>query len=446
MYTFAQKPKATQQTTSAKTTTSARARFGLSREVDSIFHLQRTTGNQAVQRVLETTTGDVKGDSATTKTAPFGHDFSRIPVYSEMPLKIQAKLTVSTPGDQYEQEADQVADSVMAGYARPVGHISQGVQPKLYRAELRPEDMVDSMFPFGGEFGAGSPETSPTEEVQRSASGEGGAVTPHFEQSLQQAIHGGGEALPSSTRSFMESRFDHDFSSVRVHSDARAHTLAREVNARAFTLDKDIFFARSQYQPDSQEGQRLLAHELTHVVQQTEGQLSRQIQRQTSCSSYSGYNSSVDLNSYNCAGLAIRTYQFISPPSAVHSSIMANLLGPNTPAGGNCGAGAVKFWLWEYDLHLEDDQGTVLSPNSRDFHIVAGRTDATGADPTDVYSKNGRRRVYGPGTGPGFRPATRDRALSNDPSETPGSTSQGRPVFKVRSNMSEDITCAGCHP
>jgi hypothetical protein len=409
--------------------------------MNSILHLQRTSRTAGV----ETTTGDVKGDSATTETARFGHDFSRISVYSEMPLKIQAKLTVSTPGDQYEQEADQVADSVMAGYTRPVGHISQGVQPKLYRAELRPEDMVDSIFPPGGEPGTESPETSPTEEVQRSASGESGAVTPHFERSLQKATHDGGDALPSPTRSFMESRFGLDFSSVRVHSDARAHTLAREVDARAFTVANNIFFARSQYQPDNADGQRLLAHELTHVVQQSEGRLSRQIQRQTSCSSYPGYNTSAALTSYNCAGLALRNYQYISPPSAVYDSIAANFITPHSPSGGNCGAGKVKFWLWQYDFHVEDDQGTVLSSNSRDFHIVAGRTDSTGADPTDVYTKNGARQVHGPGTGPSFRPAARDRTLSNNPSETPV-TQNGRPVFSVRSNMSEEISCATCHP
>jgi hypothetical protein len=445
MHTFAQKPKATQQNTLTKSAMPGRGYFGHSHEVNSFHQLQRSIGNQAVQRLLKAHTKDVRGDLNTTHINSCGHDFSRIPVYSKMPVKVQARLTISTQGDRYEQEADQVADSVMAGNAGPINHISQGVQPKLYRVELRPEDMVDSMPPLGGESEAGSPVTNATDEVQRSAGGEAGAVTPRFEQSLQEATSGQGEALPSSIRSFMEGRFNHEFSSVRVHSDAQAHILAREINARAFTLDEDIFFARSQYQPDCQEGQRLLAHELTHVVQQSDRRRSRQIQRQTSCGSYSGYKSSVNLNTYNCAGLATRTYQFIAPPSAVYDSIMANFIGPHTPAGGKCSAGAVKFWLWEYDLHLEDDQGTVLSRDNRDFHIVAGRTDVTGADPTDVYSKNGRRRVHGPGTGPGFRPATRGRALSNDPSETPV-TFQGRPVFKVRSNMSEDVSCAECHP
>ncbi|MCS6303121.1 MAG: DUF4157 domain-containing protein [Nitrospira sp.] len=444
MHASAQQLKTSQQAAHIKPPIHGQSQFGHGWEVTPVCYPPSTIANQTVQWPLGVNTTNVK-ENSTTETACLGHDFSRIPVFSIIPFQIQAKLAVSTPGDQYEQEADKVADSVMAGFTSPVAHISYGVQPKLYRVELRPEDMVDSMFPTGEQSEAGFAETILPAEVRRSATGDAGTVAPRFEQSLQQAIHVGGEPLPSSGRSFMESRLGHDFSSVRVHTDDRAHALAQEINARAFTLGKDIFFARSQYQPESQEGQYLLAHELTHVIQQTKGRLSRQIQRQTSCSNYNGYDSSVSLRNYNCAGLATRTYQYISPPSAVYDSIMANFILPQTPAGGSCGAGAVKFWLWEYDIHLEDDRGTVLSPNNRDFHIVAGRTDPTGADPTDVYSKNGARRVYGPGNGPGFRPATRDRALSNDPSETPV-TSGGRPVFKVRSNMSEAITCARCHP
>ena len=441
MHTFAQKPKANQQAMSAKFTTPSRARLGQGREINSTLHL-RTIGNQAVQGLLGRAAENIKGDSATTDNSHFSHDFSRIPVNSKLRLKIQAKLTVSTPVDKYEQEADQVADAVMAGNTLPVGQISQGVQRKLYRVELHPEDLVDSMPPVKEALGVEFPEASSTEEVQRSASNEIATVSPHFEQSLRQSTHSGGEALPSSTRSFMESRFGWNFSSVRVHSDARANTLARDVNARAFTLDNRVFFAKSQYQPDTREGQHLLAHELTHVVQQSEGRLSRQIQLSTSCSSYPGYDSSKALTAYNCAGLAIRNYRPIAPPSAVYDSIFANFIAPRS---GNCSPGGVKFWMWQYNIHAEDDRGTVLTSPSPDFHIVAGQTDSTGADPTDVYSKNGFRPVYGPGTGPSFRPVAREPNTTNDPSETP-TTYRGRPVFKVRTDMTEEITCAECHP
>ncbi|HEX7312804.1 MAG TPA: DUF4157 domain-containing protein [Pyrinomonadaceae bacterium] len=365
-------------------------------------------------------------------------------------MKIQTKLTVSEPGDRYEQEADRVADAVMGGAGAPVSHVSQGVQPKLYRREMRPEDLYDSALPATEEgeteTPAETPAETPTEEVQRSANGEAGAVTPSFEQSLGQAARGGGESLPEGTRSFMESRFGWNFSSVRVHSDERANALARQVNARAFTIDRDIFFANSQYRPQDQEGRRLLAHELTHVVQQSEGRIARQVQRQTSCSSYPGYNTSASLSAYNCSGLATRTYRNIGSATGTYTAIGAEFIGANTPSGGSCGGDEVKFWLWEYDMHTEDDTGARLAPNHRDFHVVAGQADASGADPTDVYSKNGFRLVHGPASGPSWQPATRERSLSNDASETPVSTRAGRPVFKVRSNMSEHITCAACHP
>lgn len=96
MRTFAQKPTATQQTTSAKSTLPGRIPFGQSREVSSIFHLQRTIGNQAVQRLLEANTGEVEGDS-TIGLAHFGHDFSRIPVHAARPLSTARGQSPSEP-------------------------------------------------------------------------------------------------------------------------------------------------------------------------------------------------------------------------------------------------------------------------------------------------------------------------------------------------------------
>jgi len=419
---------------------------GLIHQTDPMPTLQRAIRNQAGERFPQANDEEREAGSATLASTGWGHDFSKIPLYPKARPTIQPKLAVSTPGDPYEREADRVADAVVAGDSFHISHGSPGVQPKLYRMVMRPEDLVDSMLPPGEGLEAGPSESSAAEEVQRSPAGEPGLVTRQFEQTLQQAVHGGGEGLPAPTRSFMESRFGRDFSTVRVHNDAQADGLAQAVNARAFTLDQDIFFARSQYQPESLAGQRLLAHELTHVVQQSEGRLARQIQRQTSCSSYPSYNTAVNLRTYNCAGLALRTYQYTAPPSAVYDAINANFTNPQTPASGTCDPGRVKFWLWEYDLHFEDDQGNVIASAQPDFHIVAGRVDANGNDPSDVYSKNGRRPVYGPNNGPSFRPPARERATLNAPSETPLNTPQGRPLIKVRSSMTEHISCADCHP
>jgi hypothetical protein len=91
MRTFAQKPKATQQITSAKSIMPGRAHVGQNSEVNSIFHLQRTIGNQALQRLLQDN-GEGREDSLLTSTSPrFAHDFSRIPVYPGTRSIIQPK-------------------------------------------------------------------------------------------------------------------------------------------------------------------------------------------------------------------------------------------------------------------------------------------------------------------------------------------------------------------
>jgi hypothetical protein len=91
-----------------------------------------------------------------------------------------------------------------------------------------------------------------------------------IEESLQRS-RGGGLALPPRTRAFMEERFDMDLSGVRVHTSAESNQLNRRLHAYAFTIGHDIHFAEGMYRPGSPAGDRLLAHELTHVVQQTGG-------------------------------------------------------------------------------------------------------------------------------------------------------------------------------
>jgi hypothetical protein len=81
---------------------------------------------------------------------------------------------------------------------------------------------------------------------------------------------GDGQPLDSTTRSFMEQRFGHDFSRVRIHTSEHASASAHAVNALAYTVGRDVIFEREQYAPETEVGRRLLAHELTHVVQQRE--------------------------------------------------------------------------------------------------------------------------------------------------------------------------------
>src|SRR5437879_1248547 len=87
-------------------------------------------------------------------------------------------------------------------------------------------------------------------------------------RSVHEVLRSAGQPLDLTTRAFMEPRFEHDFSQVRVHADAKAAQSARSLNALAYTVGHDVVFDAGQYAPRTSEGRRLLAHELTHVVQQ----------------------------------------------------------------------------------------------------------------------------------------------------------------------------------
>src|SRR5919106_6724501 len=93
---------------------------------------------------------------------------------------------------------------------------------------------------------------------------------------VHDVLHSPGQPLDPGTRASMGPAFGHDFSSVRVHTDAPAAASAQAVNARAYTVGHNLVFGASQYNPDSQHGQRLLAHELTHIVQQSRSSTSIQ--------------------------------------------------------------------------------------------------------------------------------------------------------------------------
>lgn len=115
MRTFAHKPKENQQTTSAKSTIPGRARFGQGREANSILHLQRTIGNQAVQRLLEANTMNVQGDS-TSEIVRFGHDFSRIPVHVSAQGHVRPTLKASASGSGHASPMEQPArEDLQAG-------------------------------------------------------------------------------------------------------------------------------------------------------------------------------------------------------------------------------------------------------------------------------------------------------------------------------------------
>jgi hypothetical protein len=220
-----------------------------------------------------------------------GHDFSRIPLFS--PTALQTKLAIDKPGDIYEQEADRVAEQVMR-MAPPaaIGPAAEAVQRKCAARE----DEADA--PVLGS----SEEEQP--QIQRLAHRVGGAgeVPSNFASRL-----GAGVPLDPASRSYFEPRFLHDFSRVRVHTDSSAGESARSLDALAYTLGRDIVFGPDQYAPETRAGRRLLAHELTHVVQQSQapGVL---VQRKGFWGAISGFFSSFAHLAIDYSDKAIRKY------------------------------------------------------------------------------------------------------------------------------------------
>jgi Domain of unknown function (DUF4157) len=160
-------------------------------------------------------------------------------------LSIQTKLSMSQPDDPAEREADLVADRVM-----------RMASPQL-----------SETVSFGGVQRKCGPCEDEDEKLHRKHSHESDSAT-GAPPIVSEALRAAGHPLDPVTRSFMEDRFAEDFSQVRVHTDGRAAEAAHAVNALAYTVGHDVVFGAGQYATGNNDGRRLIAHELTHVVQQ----------------------------------------------------------------------------------------------------------------------------------------------------------------------------------
>jgi Domain of unknown function (DUF4157) len=196
--------------------------------------LRRDASTQALQR---------QNGAAGTLTHAFGPhpllDFSQIPMQPPSTKVAQSGLVLGKPEHESEREAERVSNEVM-----------RTPEPKALPAS-RLELLTSKREPL---------------QLMRAqvADRESTAVSPEVHQTLRSA----GQPLDFATRNFMESRFGHDFGKVRVHTGDQAADAARSVGARAFTVNHNIVFGRDEFTPSTEAGNRLLAHELTHVVQQ----------------------------------------------------------------------------------------------------------------------------------------------------------------------------------
>lgn len=223
---------------------------------------------------MKTTTKNTKKNS--TGNSPFTSS-NNTPFFTAQP-----KLTIGEPGDKYEQEADRVADRVVqrsdtnqsffAGINSGVQSksIAERITPLVQRTaeeeeaqtklQLQPIEEEEEML-----------QTQPMEEeeevIQPNAE-QNPATAQHETEQLIKGSKGNGSALNPSIQAEMEQGFGADFSGVKVHTDSTAVQMNKRLGAQAFTSGNDIYFNQGRYHPDAKHGKRLLAHELTHVVQQ----------------------------------------------------------------------------------------------------------------------------------------------------------------------------------
>lgn len=193
---------------------------------------------------------------------------------------IQPKLSIGAPDDPYEKQADAVADQVVQRLAAPPTP-STDPEEKLQRKEEE-IDQAEEQVQMKPIFESVAPPDDNTVQrkctaceqeedagIQRKESGGETSASPDISSRLQSS-KGGGSALPSATRTRMEGAMGADFSGVRVHTGSDAVQMSQDIHAQAFTHGSDVYFNAGKYNPGSGDGDRLLAHELVHTVQQSD--------------------------------------------------------------------------------------------------------------------------------------------------------------------------------
>ncbi len=343
---------------------------------------------------------------------------------------IQAQLEIGAPNDRYEQQANAMANRVMM------------MSDDAPNFQLMPEkEEKVQMMP----------------EIQ-SAKGEGMEASENVTQNIMQS-KGQGRTMEKSMQDELGQKMGGNFSKVSIHTDNNAIQMANEVGAKAFTHGNDIYFNEGQYNPNTAGGKHLLAHELTHVMQQT-----NTIQRANPKWRYTPPKS-VKRSIESIQGIvgttpdgvygpktrdAVKRYQRILKKEKIYNKRIDGKWGNGTELGHvamleansgsamgprrnftNCTGFAIKdlggfhdqqktkdifakhmnhlkdptaktpphhfkFWFWEVETTTMDRNTHDFTPVIKDFHVVGGQTDKHGDGPHTVMSKNGPRPVEGP--------------------------------------------------
>lgn len=222
--------------------------------------------------------------------------------------KIQTKLTTGTVGDRYEIEADTVADSVVnkrkgAGVQqKPISETISKVQKqdlakeeplqkkekdekkedKVQKKSDKEEDKKTVQKKCADCEGEEKKVQKKSEKEKKPVQAKLNKASPVNEgvESDLNSTKNNGHLMDENTKQEMESGFGTDFSNVNIHTDSKAVQMSNQLGAQAFTHGNDVYFNKGKYNPDSKEGKHLLAHELTHTIQQTGGKTKNSVQKQ----------------------------------------------------------------------------------------------------------------------------------------------------------------------
>jgi hypothetical protein len=286
---------------SAKAKPASSARPSTSPYSHNFLQLQQKLGNQAVQRLFQA--GVVK-----------------------------AKLTIGAPNDKYEQEADRVSEQVM----RMPDPTAQRMSEDQDRDELiqtkRLTNLITPLVQRQTELDIDEEVEEPIQA--KFTTNPSSLVTTGLENQIR-TLKGGGQPLPASERAFFEPRFGANFADVRVHTDNQAARTAESINARAFTIGRDIVFATGQFLPGTHSGRSLLAHELTHALQQSSESKGKHIDRKN-ISVLSSTKRIQRLTGAEIAGLGLAAFstgkELATSGGLSHKSTPATYMHPGTPA------------------------------------------------------------------------------------------------------------------
>lgn len=231
---------------------------------------QRHMGNQTLRRIQESkdnSLGKIDNHNTSPQTP---QKVTRRPSLNKYSPAFHKKMMIVKPDDKLEQEAESIADKVMA-----IGHIerptrsSQTSELEHLNNDKMTSKPLPMVFPVNRFILREKEQKTPPifgNKTTLKPTNHTHNLTSNFSKRLR-ARCSKGTSLSDSAADFFESRFDVDFSSVKLHSDPEANEMARLISARAFTYNQDIYFAANQLNSESAPGRHLMAHELTHVLQ-----------------------------------------------------------------------------------------------------------------------------------------------------------------------------------